>query len=146
MVGFLRRSVVMGRQPTAADEGMGPILELLAQTIKKKHIKLQDVSVKIGKAPSWFSGVLVRRQHMYFDDFLAVCRVADIDPVLMLAARQEGGMLRYIREVPLVDILDFQMRAYLAEKITEQGIIVPMKAKPTGGKGKGGGDRDSDAA
>jgi cyanate lyase len=106
---------------TWADQGIGPILDLLVKTIKAKHIRLQDISRRVGKKQTWLSGVVCRRRHMFLDDFLAVCAVAEIDPVEMLAT---DGFLKYIKNVPLTTIIDDAVTRHLQEEIAGQDITV----------------------
>ena len=131
----------MGRKEKVADGGIAPVLEALAKAIKEKHIQMQTIGVKLGKSPTWLSGVLCRAKGMSLDDFLAVCRIAEIDPVLLFAAMEDGGMLRYIKDVPLVDIVNDAVRRHLEERIegTDVMVRVPKKGRETNGHGEGQG-------
>jgi len=94
---------------------IGPVIDLLAKALKSKRIKYQDVSKSIGKAPSWFTGVLFRKHHVYLDDFLAVCYIAGIDPIMMLAEAQEGGIMRYVKDVTLIDLVNHVVQGQLRD-------------------------------
>ncbi len=123
----------MGRKPTVADEGAGAVIALLAKTVKSKHIKFQTIGPKLGKASSWFTGVVFRKHHMFLDDFLDVCRITGIDPILMLAANEEGGMLKYVKDLQIMDVVSSIVNARLAELLEGQDVIVRVpKAKKPG--------------
>ena len=112
---------IVGRQMTWADQGIGPVLDLLVATLRKKKIRLQDASKAIGKGPTWLSGLKCRGQHIFLDDFLKVCAYAEIDPVEMLAT---DGFLKYIKNVPLTTIIDDAVTRHLQEEIAGQDITV----------------------
>ena len=111
----------MGRRPTLADSGVGPVIDLLAKTLKAKHIKFQKISLELGHSRTWLTGVIFRKRHFFLDDFLAICTIADIDPVEMLAT---DGFLKYVRNVPLMDIISNTVKEHLREEILGQDITL----------------------
>lgn len=122
----------MGRKISTAENSAERALDLLLSTLKKKKVRLQDVSKKLGRSPTWLTGLVSRKQNMYIQDFFRICEIYDIDPVEMLAT---DGFLKYVRHLSVVDVVKEQVNQLVAEMVEGQEITFKMPKKR---------DRDTD--